>query len=252
MNAVLVDDEPLALKRLKRLLADEWRIDVEAAFSDPEEAFHYLRQNTPDVLFLDIQMPGMTGFELLSRLEDQPLVVFTTAYDEYALKAFEVNSIDYLMKPIETAQLERAVSKLERIRGGAEPKPEVTALLSRLSAALKKDREFPARISSKLGERTAFVELKEVTHFYAKDKLTFAATGRKDYVVDYTITDLEQKLDPARFVRIHRSTLLNVDFVLELFSWFGGRLRVRLKDKNGTELTVSRDRTRQLKDRLGL
>jgi two-component system, LytTR family, response regulator len=252
MNAVLVDDELLALKRLERLLANEDRIDVEAAFSDPEEAFNYLCENTPDVLFLDIQMPGMTGFELLARLENQPLVVFTTAYDEYALKAFEVNSIDYLMKPIESGQLERAVSKIERIRGGSEPKPAVDALLSKLSAALKNEAAYPARISSKLGERTAFVELKNVTHFYAKDKLTFAATGAKDYVVDYTITELERKLDPARFVRIHRSTLLNVDFVLELFSWFGDRLMIRLKDKDATELTVSRDRTRQLKDCLGL
>jgi len=252
MKAVLVDDEPLALKRLERLLRNEGRVEVEASFDNPEEALAYLQRHTPDVLFLDIQMPGMLGFELLARLNDQPLVVFTTAYDQYALKAFEVNSIDYLLKPIESEQLERAINKIERIHGGAEPKPEVDALLAKLSAVLRKEPEYPARISSKLGDRTVFVDLNRVTHFYAKDKLTFAATGGKDYVVDCTIAALEQKLDPARFVRIHRSTLLNVDFVKELFSWFGGRLRVRLADKNSTELTVSRDRVPQLKQRLGL
>lgn len=252
MRAVLVDDEPLALKRLRRMLAETELVEVEASFTDPEEAIARIEEDPPDVLFLDIQMPGMSGFELLSRLTVQPLVIFTTAYDQYALQAFEVNSIDYLLKPIETEKLARALGKLERIRGGAEARPEMDALLARLSAALEREPQYPARIASRIGDRTAFVELKGVSHFYAKDKLTFAATAGKDYIVDYTITELERKLDPARFVRIHRSSLVNIEHIKELFSWFGGRLLVRLKDDKGTELTVARDRTRQLRERLGL
>src|SRR5712664_4004467 len=119
-RAFLVDDEPLALKRLARLLKDTGHVEVVGSSSDPQEALREIQSAEIDVLFLDIQMPGMTGFELLSNLDRQPLVIFTTAYDEYALKAFEVNSIDYLLKPIEPQQLERALSKLEMIRRGQQ------------------------------------------------------------------------------------------------------------------------------------
>lgn len=252
MKAILIDDEPLAIRRLSRLLSDA-PVEVVCSFTDPEEAIAYLNEHPVDLLFLDIEMPGMTGFELLSRLDEQPLVIFTTAYDRYALRAFEVNSIDYLLKPVERAQLQRALRKIERIRGGDAPRPDLDALVRRLSAALaNRDTGYPARIASRIGDRLEFVELDRVTHFFAKDKLTFAAAGGKSRVVDYTIAELEEKLDPARFVRIHRSTLLNLDYVKDLHTWFGGRLLVRLKDAGNTELTVARDRVRLLKEKLGL
>jgi two-component system LytT family response regulator len=108
------------------------------------------------------------------------------------------------------------------------------------------------RIPSRSGERVELVELARVTHFYAQDKLTYAATPAKSYVVDHTIQELEQKLDPRKFIRIHRAILLNLDYVHELHAWFAGRMMVRLKDEKKTELTVSRDRVRALKERLGL
>jgi two-component system LytT family response regulator len=247
MRAFLVDDEALALKRLQRMLAATKRIEIAGVSQDPFEAVPAIIQAQPDILFLDIEMPGMTGFEMLVQLQPQPWVVFTTAYDRYALKAFGVNSVDYLLKPIEAPHLNRALDKIERLRSAATAPPDMTALLRRLIAPA-----YPDRVASKVGEKIEFVELDEVTHFFASDKLTFAATASRNYAVDYTIQELEQKLDPAKFVRVHRATLVNVAHVQELHSWFAGRMMLRLKDPKHTELGVSRDRVRALKERLGI
>jgi two-component system LytT family response regulator len=255
MRAFLVDDESLALKRLQRMLAATGRVEIAGTSTDPVEAIEAIVKAKPDVLFLDIEMPGMTGFQMLSKLDPQPLIVFTTAYDQYALEAFGVNSVDYLLKPIEAAQLTRALDKVDRMRGGVEPRPEIQKLLDRLStlaAGGGSQPTYPDRIASRTGERVELIELARVTHFFARDKLTYAATAAKNYVVDHTIQELEQKLDPRKFVRIHRAILLNVDYVHELNTWFAGRMMVRLKDEKHTELTVSRDRVRVLKERLGV
>lgn len=247
MRAFLVDDEALALKRLSRMLTATGRVEIVGTETDPVEAVDAVLSAKPDVLFLDIEMPGMNGFEMLAKLDPQPVVVFTTAYDRYALQAFGVNSIDYLLKPIEQSQLDRALDKIERMRGGAEPRQEIRALLDRLKAP-----DYPARIASRIGERVEFVDLSRVTHFFASDKLTYAATPGKNYAIDHTIQELEQKLDPRKFVRIHRATLVNLDSVYDLHAMFAGRMIVRLKDEKRTELAVSRDRVKALKQRLGI
>jgi two-component system LytT family response regulator len=255
MKAFLVDDEALALKRLQRMLAVTGRVEIAGTSTDPVEAVEAILKTKPDVLFLDIEMPGMTGFQMLSELDpqQQPLIVFTTAYDQYALEAFGVNSVDYLLKPIEAPQLARALDKVDRMRGGTEPRPEIRALLDRIAAlAAGGQSTYPDRIASRTGERVELIELARVTHFFARDKLTYAATAAKNHVVDHTIQELEQKVDPRKFVRIHRAILLNLDYVHELHTWFAGRMMVRLKDEKHTELTVSRDRVRALKERLGV
>ena len=245
LRAYLVDDEPLALKRLTRLLDESGRVEIVGACTDPVEALTELARNPPDVLFLDIEMPGMTGFDLLSRLDPQPMVVFTTAYDRYALRAFEDHSIDYLLKPIERDCLERALEKVDRFRGAADAATIATQVIQALR------ERFLTRIASRIGDRIEFIAIASVTHFFAQDKLTYAATAAKNHVIDSSITELEQRLDPSRFLRIHRATLLNIDYVKELHSWFDGRLVVRLKDGKQTELTVARDRASLLKEKLG-
>jgi two-component system LytT family response regulator len=249
MRAFVLDDEPLAVRRLSRMLVDTGRVEIAGAGSDPIDAVEWLSANKVDVLFLDIQMPGMDGFEALSMLNPQPLVVFTTAYDQYALEAFEVNSIDYLLKPIEERHLLRALDKIERLRAGAIPQDLASQLASLLQS---RQPTYPERIASRLGERLQFIDLDHVIYFFAKDKLTYAATKTKNYIVGYTISDLEQKLNPKQFCRIHRSTLLNLGYVLELDTWFEGRLLARLRDEKRTELQVSRDRVQELKKRLGV
>jgi two-component system LytT family response regulator len=256
IRAFVVDDEPLAVRRLKRMLDETGRVEVAGSSTDPVDALAALAETKVDVLFLDIQMPGMTGFEMLHMMDPQPLVVFTTAFDQYALKAFEVNSIDYLLKPIEERHLARALDKIERWRASAAPPPDWKTLLAQLAGALKQPGaslapEYPERIASRLGDRTHILDLAKVTHFFAQEKLTFAATEGKNHVVDHTVSDLEQKLDPHYFFRIHRSTLLNLAWVKELDAWFGGRVLVRLKDAKGTELQVARERVQELKKRLG-
>jgi len=254
MRAFLVDDEPLALKRLIRLLNATGRIEIVGSATDPVSAVTAIEETRPDVLFLDIQMPEMTGFELLARIDPQPLVVFTTAYDEFALRAFEVNSIDYLLKPIEPPQLERALRKLERISTGTEGRPVVEKLLEQLATSLR-EKDTPQwleRLPSRIGERIEFVEVAQVTHFVADDKLTYAVTPVKRRVVAFSIQTLEQKLDPKQFVRIHRSTIVAMKCIKELHPMFSGRICVRLKDDKATELDVSRNRVRILKERLGI
>jgi two-component system, LytTR family, response regulator len=247
LRVYLVDDESLALKRLTRMLRQTRRVDIVGSTVNPEEALKFLSKNPVDAVFLDIQMPGMTGFELLQKLPNEPAVVFTTAFDRFALNAFEVNSIDYLLKPIALDRLEKALARLDRLQGTPQAQLETEQL--RLIAQ-ELTRKFPERLSSRVGERVVFVEVGKVTHFYAKDKLTYAATASKDYVIDLTISDLEAKLDPAMFLRIHRATLLNLNYVDEVSSWFGGGMVVRIKDGKRTELQISRDRLRDVKERL--
>lgn len=260
LRAFLVDDEPLALERLQRMLAQFPELQIAGTATDPFAAVATLNDShSPqiDVLFLDIQMPGMNGFELLSRLSSHPFVIFTTAYDQHALRAFETNAIDYLLKPIEPSQLERAIGKLGRMRPIVKPgwqqNPALPQLLKELTASLRESQPaYPNRIASRVGERISFLPLDDVTHFVAQDKLTFAVASGRRHCVDQTIADLEHRLDPAKFLRVHRSALVNVDWIHEVNSWFAGKVVVTLKDQQHTQLTVARDRVRTLKDRLGI
>jgi len=253
IRAFLVDDEDLAIRRLSRMLKETGRIEISGTSNDPVDAIAWLSSNEVDVVFLDIEMPGMNGFEMLSMLDPQPMVVFTTAYNEYALKAFQVHSVDYLVKPVEQEHLNRAIRKLERLRVGEE-RPDAAALMRKLAEALNQTGSaYPDRMATaRIGDRTQFLELARVTHFFAEDKLTYAVMKLKNHLIDHTITELESRLDPKKFFRIHRSTLLNLTFVQEMDSWFGGGALVRLKDEKGTELPVARDRVRGLKERLGI
>jgi two-component system LytT family response regulator len=260
LHAYLVDDEPLATERLERLLAAFPIIQIAGSAADPVRAIEFLNSpaaSTIDVLFLDIEMPGMNGFELLSRLKRQPFVIFTTAYDQHALRAFEANTIDYLLKPIETEQLQRALTKLGKLRPVVKPEwqqsPELPAMLRELAASLQRGQTgYPHRIASRLGERISFLPLDDVTHFIAQDKLTYAVVNGRSHCVDQTIVELEHRLDPAKFLRIHRGALVNVDWVHEVNSWFAGKVVLTLKDAAHTQLTVARDRVRSVKERLGI
>jgi two-component system LytT family response regulator len=253
LRVFLVDDEALALDRLERLLRATCRVEIVGKETDSLTAADRLEAEKVDAVFLDIQMPGLNGFELLARLAWQPLVIFTTAYNEYALQAFEVHSIDYLLKPIESSLLDRALNKLDRLAATAEKSPRIdfSHVLAELTASLQQlPRGYPTRVASRCGDRIRFIELSRISHFFAHEKLTYAAADDGNHMVDRSVAELETELDPDRFVRIHRATLLNTDFVEEIHTWFGGRLLVRLKDGKRTELTVARDRVRELKGRL--
>jgi two-component system LytT family response regulator len=267
LRAYLVDDEPLALDRLRRLLAATGRVEVLGATTKPEEAVAALTDHPPDLCFLDIQMPRLNGFEVLARLPSQPIVIFTTAYDQYALRAFGVNSVDYLLKPIEPEALDRALDKVERLRAGSphqasedparphptETQPNLEALLQQIANSLHDTKpDYPDRIASRLGDRLRFLDLDHVTHFYAEDKLTWAVFEGKPHCIDQTIAQLEKKLDPKKFFRIHRATIVNLACIAEVSTLPGGALNLRLSDPKHTDLTVARDRAHQFKTQAGL
>ena len=249
LRAFVVDDEKLAVDRLVRLLQATGRVVISGTSTDPDDALERLRTADVDVLFLDIQMPGLTGFDLLERLDRDLPVIFTTAYDQYALEAFAVNSIDYLLKPVDPERLSRALEKLTRL--SKESGPDVRALARELAAQLAPGRRLD-RIASRVGDRTTLLDVTRITHFFSKDKLTFAAASGREHVIDYTLSDLEERLDSKRFVRIHRATIVNTAYVQELDAWVDGGVIVRLKDEKKTELSVARDRVRELKERLGI
>ena len=254
IRACLVDDEAPALARLRRMLRVTGRVDVVGSCSDAVDAVGEVQRLTPDLLFLDIHMPGLSGVELLAALPRQPLVIFTTAYDQYALEAFEANSIDYLLKPIEPPRLDRALQKAERLLRQGSAALDVPALVDTITAALRSESRpgWLTRVASRSGGKVEFVDVRHVTHFFARDKLTFAATADRAVVVDQTIAELDERLNPSRFVRIHRGVIVNLDQLLDLQTGFGGGMVVRLKDVGRTRLTVARDRVRVFKERLGL
>ncbi|MEO8700873.1 MAG: LytTR family DNA-binding domain-containing protein [Kofleriaceae bacterium] len=245
-SVFLVDDEPLALRRLARLLADTGRVTIAGQATDPVAAIAAITA-TPaiELVFLDISMPELDGFAVCAQLPASVMVVFTTAHDDHALRAFEVSAIDYLLKPIRADDLRRALDKLDRLR--ALPPAEAQAALA---AAMSQIAQLaPQRIASRLGDKIHLVELDRISHFVAEDKLTYAHTlgDERSYVVEPTITELEER-HPS-FVRIHRATLVRIAAIVELHATVDGT-RVRLGD--GKELAVARERVKSLKDRLGL
>lgn len=194
-------------------------------------------------------MPGLSGFEVVERLAGGPPVVFVTAYDQHAVQAFELNAVDYLLKPVERARLDRT---LDRVAGRRDDpaRGDWRQTLERLAAHLRGDT-FLDHLASRAGDRVQLVPVDEVTHVFARDRGTYAVTMGREHLLDVTLADLERKLDPARFLRIHRATLVNVRWIGEVHSDIGGRLLLRLKDDRRTDLVVSRDRARAVKERLG-
>jgi two-component system LytT family response regulator len=256
MRAYLVDDEPLALDRLAKLLRATKRIDVVGRTRNPKTAVEFLSAAQVDIVFLDIHMPELSGFEVLDRLPNQPPVIFTTGYDQYALKAFEVNSIDYLLKPIDSQHLDRALKKLESLRINGRQAELTDALRSTIAKLARSspidEQRYSHRVCSRMGDKIVLIDLDRITHFYSEGKLTYASTDTRQYIVDYSLATLEQDLSARGFLRIHRSTLVNLAFVYELHRWFGGRMIARIKGGKRIELTVARSYVRLLKQKLGL
>jgi two-component system LytT family response regulator len=184
LRALVIDDEELARKRLRKMLQKyDGEIDVVGEARNGEEAVERIESFLPDLVFLDVQMPAFDGFEVARRMRHKPLIVFATAYDEYALKAFEENSIDYLLKPIEQVRLDKAIEKLRRIFSttGVQMDKNVERLLSHLASPPLK------RLQVKSGEKIVFIDLDEVVFFEAKDKYTFLHTANAEHIIDLTL-----------------------------------------------------------------
>jgi len=250
IRAYLIDDEPLALKRLARLLEATGRVEIVGRQTDPQRGLKQVTSAGADVLFLDIHMPGLSGFEVVERLPTGPRVVFTTAYDQHAVQAFETNAIDYLLKPIEPARLDKTLDRVASQHGeGGDG--ALRDALAQLAKHLR-GSAFAEHLASRMGERVQLIAVDQVTHVVARERATYAVTAKGEHILDVTIAELERRLDPGKFFRIHRGTLVNLAWVGELHADFGGRLLLRLRGDRPADLVVSRDRVRPLKQRLGL
>lgn len=239
ITAFIVEDEEPSRNRLKRLLlAFKDTIEVIGEAHDGLMAVELISTARPRLLFLDIQLPGIDGLHILERLPYQPAVIFTSAYDQYALKAFQAIAIDYLLKPIDTDMLCKAISKL-RLVGFQQD--NITSKIESLIEATSFSTSGPQeRIPLRVGDRIDLVNPDDIIFFQADNKYTKVKTSTKEYVIDTTLTELEQKLNPRKFVRIHRAAIVNIDWICELHKWFGGRLKVCLRDHPEIELIVSR------------
>jgi two-component system, LytTR family, response regulator len=249
IRAFLIDDEPLALKRLGRLLEATKRVVIVGRATDPAQGLAQLADEAVDVIFLDIHMPGLTGFQVVERLPPGTKVVFTTAYDQHAVAAFEVNALDYLLKPIERGRLNATLDRLATRR--AEPADDLRGTLERLASSLRGETHL-GHLASRIGGRVQLIPVDQVTHVFARERATYAATPTGEFMLDTPLVELERKLDPAKFFRVHRGTLVNLGWIHELHADVAGQLVIRLRGDKRPELLVSRDRVRPLKERLGL
>ena len=241
LRVLIVDDEPLARERVRSLLQDEPELEIVGECADGAEAVAGIKKHSPDLLFLDVQMPGMGGFEVLRALDQErlPLVIFVTAYDQHALKAFDVHALDYLLKPFKQARFKQALQRARQAfanhQAGATSK-NLLALLNQIQPATA-----PAhltRIPVRIGERIIFVKTDAIEYIESAGNYVVVHTGKENHVVRDTLTALEEKLDPKQFLRISRSTLVNLDQIKELQPLFKGEHAVLLR--NGKQLTMTR------------
>ena len=250
IRVLLIDDEPLARERVRKFLEKEADIELVGECADGLQAVAEIQKLAPDLVFLDVQMPELDGFGVLEKLKGRPLpaVIFVTAHDQFALKAFEVHAVDYLLKPFDRERfqtaLRRAVDKIHRHQTGALNQ-QITALLS----DLKTPPKHAERIAVKSSGRVVFVKTDDIDWVEAADNYVSLHVGADTHLLRETMTALEEQLPPARFMRISRSTIVNVDRIKELQPLFHGEYAVILR--HGTRLTLSRSYRDKLQQLLG-
>ena len=233
------------------MLADMGGAVVVGEAGDVDEAAELLAHIAADVVMLDVQMPGGDGFSLLARLETRPAIIFVTAFDQYAVRAFEENAVDYLLKPFRP---ERLAAAMDRARAELARPEDLSRRLEALLSAVGPRAQAGShleRFTVRLGNKQLILNAKDVLWFGAEEKLVFAAVEGDRHYINFTLDELEKRLDPARFVRVHRGAIANLDRAAALRPGFAGTWRLQLSDTARTEVPVSRARARQLKDRLG-
>lgn len=237
MRVLIVDDEPLACERLRTLLAGERDITIVAECHDGRAALTAIEQLSPDLIFLDVQMPEMDGFAVLEALHEPPVVIFVTAFDQFAIRAFEVCALDYLLKPFDRERFAKALGR-GRAECGRRSASDLGARMQSLLAELRGRKRRLDRIVVRAGGRVLFLRVDEIDWIEAAGNYVRLHSGAEEYLYRETLTRMEAALDPVRFARIHRSSIVNVERIKELHPLFRGDYTVILRD--GCELTLSK------------
>ncbi|CAN5855431.1 LytTR family DNA-binding domain-containing protein [soil metagenome] len=248
IRVLLVDDESLAREMLREMLQDDPQVTVVGESCNGREALEAIRTHSPDLIFLDVQMPELGGFEVLEALgKEIPRVIFVTAYDQYAVRAFEVHALDYLLKPFDQERFDiswqRARAQILRDRNGGTDQ-RILALLEEMKVG-----KYLERLVIKASGRIYFLETTEIDWIEAEGNYVSVHSGKKSHLLRETISSLEAQLDPKKFLRIHRSSIVRIDRIQELQPWFHGEYRIILQ--NGTQLTLSRNYRDKLHEALG-
>ena len=240
IRALIVDDEPLARERVKRFLKDERDLELLGECGNGSDAIKAIREKKPDLVFLDIQMPEKNGFDVIKGLDAKtlPNIVFITAYDQYALQAFEVHALDYLLKPFNRERFHQAVRRAkEQIE--SKRRGELDERLASLISSIAPDKKYLERLVVKSVGRVFFLKTSEIDWIEASGNYLKLHVGRDSHMIRETMNSIEAKLDPSQFMRIHRSTIVNIDRIKELHPMFSGDYSAILRD--GTELALSRN-----------
>lgn len=249
IRTLIVDDEPLARERLASLLSSEPDMEIVGQCRDGEEAVRAITAHTPDLVFLDVQMPGLTGFDVIDAVgpERMPLVIFVTAYDQHALRAFQVRALDYLLKPFDRERfqeaLQRVRTQLTKDEGG-----DLGRRLLALVKDLRRDQPRTDRLVVKSGGRLFFLRADEIDWIEASGNYVRLHVGPTSHLLRETMNAIEARLDPEKFFRIHRSRIVNMERIQEMQPWLNGEYAVLLR--TGTRLTLSRGYREKLQDRL--
>jgi len=245
IRTIIIDDEKLARSRLKRMLVKYDNIEILGEAQNGQEGFELIEKLQPDLIFLDIKMPLLSGFEMLTKLDKSPYIVFTTAYDQYALQAFDENTVDYLLKPISIGKLDRAIFKIAKILPKGNQLPFDT---DKILQIIKMKENIIKRFSVKVGDRIFLIPDDDILYFHAEDKYTFLNTSKDNFIIPFTLKELEEKLDQELFCRVHRSFIINIEKIESIHKWFGGKLQVKMK--NGNEVVVSQNYVNAFKQKI--
>jgi DNA-binding LytR/AlgR family response regulator len=247
IRTVIVDDEKLARERVKGFLAKLKDIELVGEADDGRSALQVIEAQQPDLIFLDVQMPGQDGFSVVKALKDPPHVIFATAFDEYAIKAFEVEALDYLLKPFSQKRVADAVQRVRERLDAGEKNLDVTAA----NRAAEPRKAYAVQIPVHAARKILVLPVSEILWFAVESRLVYAHVDGRAYMANFTLRELEERLDPEVFFRAHKSRLVNLHQIKEITRWFGGRFHLVMKDEAASQVELSRVQARALRARLG-